>query len=131
LTIVKMTGFLFGLISNSCMTGHKLQGCVAQELFVNEWACHSNWSCVVSSGVTTMLGPHFRNRLSKDLSLCAMPEEMKRMLARFREAIGIKDLSDDGCEQLLQWEVDRMSRMGWKPQAMIESKKKRKCHPKS
>jgi len=110
--LVKMTGFQFGLISDSCTTGHKLQGHTAQELFVNKWACHSNWSCVVLSPATTMLGLCFQNRLSKDLSLCAMPEEMKRMLARFREEIGIKDLSDKDCKQLLQQQVDRMSRMG-------------------
>ena len=84
----------------------------AQELFVNEWAYHSNWSYVVSSRVTTMLGLHFRNRLSEDLSLYAMPEEMKRMLTRFRAEIGIKQLSDEDYQQLLQQEVDRMSHMG-------------------
>jgi len=56
---MKMTGFQFGLISNSCTTGHKLQGYTVQELFVNEWAYHSNWSYVVLSRVTTMLGLYF------------------------------------------------------------------------
>jgi len=41
-----------------------------------------------------------------------MPEEMKRMLAKFRGKIGTKDLSDDDHEQLLQQEADRMSCMG-------------------
>ena len=110
--MMKMTGFQFGLISNSCTTGHKLQGCTALELFVNEWAYHSNWSYVVLSRVTTMLGLYFRKPLDEDLTLYAMPEEMKRMLAKFREEICIKDLSDDNYNQLLQEEVGRMSCMG-------------------
>jgi hypothetical protein len=58
-TRVKMSGCQFGLISNACTTGHKLQGYTASELFVNEWAYHSNWPHVVVSRTTTMLGLFF------------------------------------------------------------------------
>lgn len=109
--LVKMSGSQFGLISNSCTTGHKLQGYTALELFVNEWAYHSNWTYVVLSRVRTMLGLFFRTPLSEDLSAYRMPEEMKSMLQGFRDKIGIKDLSDDDYNAFLRQEVDRMSRM--------------------
>ena len=109
--LVKMNGSQFSLISNSCTTGHKLQGYTALELFVNEWAYHSNWSHVVLSRVRTMLGLFFRTPLEEDLSLYEMPKEMKDMLAKFREEICIKDLSDDDYATLLQEEVARMDRM--------------------
>ena len=108
---VQMKGQQLGLISNSCTTGHKLQGYTALELFVNEWAYHSNWSYVVLSRVTTMLGLYFRKPLSTDLSSYAMPEEMKRMLQGFRESIGIKQLSDEDYLRLLQEDAARMTRM--------------------
>ena len=109
--LVKMTGWQFSLISNSCTTGHKLQGYMALELFVNKWAYHSNWLYVVLSQVTKMLGLFFQKPLSKDLSLYAMPEEMKEMLKKFREDICIKELSDDDYAMFLHEEVGRMSRM--------------------
>ena len=59
-----------------------------------------------------MLGSYFWKPLDEDLTLYAMPEEMKRMSAKFREEICIKDLSDNDYNKLLQEEVGRMSRMG-------------------
>jgi len=53
--LLKMTGFQFGLISSSCTTEHKLQGCTALKLFVCDWAYHPNWLQVVLSPAMAML----------------------------------------------------------------------------
>jgi hypothetical protein len=47
----KMKGMQFPLISNLCTTGHKLQGCGVDNLFVDEWFYGQNWPYVVLSRV--------------------------------------------------------------------------------
>ena len=69
------------VISNDATTGHKLQGCSVQNLFVHEWS-HTckNWIYVVLSRVKTRIGLFCRDRVPTNLSLYAVPEELEEMM---------------------------------------------------
>ena len=99
-TSVRMKGEQFPLISNSCTTGHKLQGCTVASILVNDWFYGSNWAYVVLSRVKTMAGLYLRQPLSTDLSKYKMSDDMKSMLKRFRDTISLQPLSDDDYQQL-------------------------------
>ena len=90
-----MKGNQFPLISNSCTTGHKLQGCTVDDILVNSWHYAANWVYVVLSRVRTMAGLYIREPLSKDLSKYKKPSAMKQMIESFKERIGMKMLSED------------------------------------
>ena len=66
--ITGMTGNQFPLISNSCTTGHKLQGCTCASILVNEWYYGANWPYVVLSRVKTRKGLHIRQLLDENLA---------------------------------------------------------------
>ena len=70
---VGVKGTQFPLISNSCTTGHKLQGCTVQSILANTWYYGANWAYVVLSCVKTMNGLHMRKPLSKDLKKYFQP----------------------------------------------------------
>ena len=85
----------FPLISNSCTTGHKLQGCTVASILANTWYYGANWAYVVLSRVKTMKGLHMRTPLSKDLSKYAKPDTMKRMLQGFKDSIAVTTIKDE------------------------------------
>ena len=51
-----MKGTQFPIISNSCTTGHKLQGYTVPKILVNDWYYGTNWAYIVLSRVKTMDG---------------------------------------------------------------------------
>ena len=53
-------GDQFPIISNSCTTGHKLQGCTVDTIIANDWYYGANWVYVVLSRVKTMSGLYIR-----------------------------------------------------------------------
>ena len=97
---VSISGTAFPIISNSCATGHKLQGCTVESLLVNDWYYGANWACVVLSRVRTMAGLCLRRPLSRDLTKYKKPETMKRMLKKFEETIAVNMLSPEEHEEL-------------------------------
>jgi hypothetical protein len=92
----------FPLVSNSCTTGHKLQGSACKSSLVNSFHYGQNWAYIVLSRVKTMTGLCIRETLSADLSLCAMAGEMVQMLEKLRSTCGPSMISDDGYEEMLR-----------------------------
>jgi len=82
----KMKGTQFPIVSNTCTTGHKLQGCTVKCLLANEWFYGANWVYVVLSRVKTLAGLFVAQELSLDLSKYAKPENMKKMIKGFAES---------------------------------------------
>ena len=99
---VTMAGQQFPLVSNSCATGHKLQGSTCKLSLVNAFHYGQNWAYDVLSRVKTMSGLYTRGKLSTDLSLHAMAGEMVRMLEKLRSTCGLSVISDDDCEEMLR-----------------------------
>ena len=99
---VGVQGIQFPLISNSCTTGHKLQGCTVESILANTWYYGANWAYVVLSRVKTMHGLHMRVPLSKDLKKYKKPEAMRRMLDDFHIKIPVQMLDEDEYIQLEQ-----------------------------
>ena len=97
---ISMKGLQFPVISNTCTTGHKLQGCTVDSILANDWFYGANWAYVVLSRVKTMAGLYLRKRLSRDLRKYAKPEEMKRMLQVFADTIQMEMLTDVEYETL-------------------------------
>ena len=97
---VAMKGRQFPIISNTCTTGHKLQGCTVDTTLANDWWYSANWVYVVLSRVRTMEGLYIAERLSHDLTKYAKPAEMKAMIKRFQQTISCDTLSDYDYEQM-------------------------------
>lgn len=93
--VAKMGGKQFPIISNTCTTGHKLQGCTVKELLCNAWHYTGNWAYVVLSRVKEMKGLHIRHRLTMDLKKYKMPQNMKDMLAAFEEKCALSQFTDE------------------------------------
>lgn len=91
---VSMQGTQFPLVSNSATTGHKLQGSTVKTLLVNDWRYQSNWVYVVLSRVKKMQGLFIRSPLSEDISKYDLPENMLRMIGRFKETQLVQTLPD-------------------------------------
>ena len=53
---VSMQGSQFPIVSNSCATGHTLQGCTVDKILINDFNHQKNWPHVVLSCVKTMNG---------------------------------------------------------------------------
>lgn len=100
--VVKMKGQQFTIISNSCTTGHKLQGCTLIEMLVNDFRYTVNWPYVVLSRVKTMNGLYLREKLSEDLKKYAMDPLMKQMLNDFRERSALATFSDQEYAQMMR-----------------------------
>ena len=96
----KMSGIQFPIISNSCTTGHKLQGCTVTALLANDWHYVGNWAYVVLSRVKTMAGLYLRQPLVTDLSKYAMSDNMKHMIHKFKQTCALQPLSDEDYEDL-------------------------------
>jgi hypothetical protein len=97
-----MVGQQFPLVSNSCATGHKLQGSTCKSLLVNTFHYGQNWAYVALSRVKTMSWLCIREKLSTDLSLCSMAGEMVQMLEKLRSACGSSMISDDAYEEMMR-----------------------------
>ncbi len=78
-----MQGLQFPFVSNTCTTGHKLQGATVDDILVNSWCYTKNWHYVVLSRVRTMKGLYLREPLSEDLSKYAKPQALDDMMQRF------------------------------------------------
>ena len=97
-----MKGTQFPLISNTCTTGHKLQGCTCDQLLVNAWHYGQNWAYVVLSRLRKMLGLYLREPLTLDLSKYAMSELMVKMLNKFRSKHLLTDITLEDYFELLE-----------------------------
>ncbi len=104
-----MSGVQFPIVSNSCRTGHKLQGCTLECLVVNDWHYGSNWAYGVLSRLKTMVGLYFRTPLSTNLERYEMKEDMLEMLEGFRASHSLADISDNHYGEL-QRKEDRWNR---------------------
>ena len=96
-----MKGIQFPVISNTCTTGHKLQGCTCSDLVVNEWHYGCNWAYVVLSRVKMMKGLFIRELLSYKLQKYEKPKEMKDMLDYFRSKCYFNILTDEDYERII------------------------------
>lgn len=99
-----MSGDQFPIISNSCTTGHKLQGYTADALLVNDWYYGQNWAYVVLSRVKTMAGLYLVKPLTNQLKKYEMPKNMIKMIQRHKEQIGIKPIDPEVYESMLATE---------------------------
>ena len=97
---VKISGNQFPVISNSCTTGHKLQGCTVELILANDWYYGANWAYVVLSRVKTMDGLFIHQHLSENLTKYEKPPAMKRMLASFAQKIAIQNLTEEEYDKI-------------------------------
>ena len=95
-----LRGTQFPIISNSCTTGHKLQGCTVEDILANDWNFGANWVYVVLSRVKTMAGLYIRQKLPLKLEKYAKSQEMKDMIRKFAETINYEAISDSEYKQL-------------------------------
>ena len=91
---VSLRGSQFPIISNSCTTGHKLQGCSLDEILVNDWCYQSNWAYVVLSRVRKMSGLYIRDPLTFDLKKYKKNQKLQDMLNKFGQSILIADITE-------------------------------------
>lgn len=89
----KMRGDQCPIISNSCTTGHKLQGCTVDSILVNDWHYGQNWAYTVLSRVKTMAGLYLRTLLTEDLEKYRMSPDMLAMLDQFRRDFSLSPIS--------------------------------------
>ena len=101
---VSMQGSQFPIVSNSCTTGHKLQGCTVDKILINDFNHQKNWPCVVLSRVKTMDGLCLRQKLSLDLEKHKMSPDMLKMLEHFRKNVLLEDLTEEQYERMIQEE---------------------------
>ena len=101
-----MKGRQFPIISNSCTTGHKLQGRIMDSILANDWYYGANWVYVVLSRVKTMKGLFIQKPLSKDLKKYEKPAAMKEMLKKFQETISVEMFTDEEYEQMAKHITD-------------------------
>jgi hypothetical protein len=100
---VSMRGTQFPIVSNSATTGHKLQGCSVDNIFVNDWHYGANWVYVVLSRVRTMNGLYMREPLSRDLRKYALKPEMAEMIDTFRQKLLLPSLSPEVYSRIKNW----------------------------
>ncbi len=98
--LVRMKGKQFPIISNSCTTGHKLQGCTVEEILINDFNYAVNGPYVVLSRVKTMAGLYLRQHLSMDLDKYRMSNNMLKMLQAFRGRCLLNELLDEEYENI-------------------------------
>ena len=89
-----MAGNQFPLISNSATTGHKLQGCTVDNLFVNDWHYQKNWPYVVLSRVRKMEGLIIGTMLTEKLEKYAMDPFKDQMLEDLQNRVGVTENID-------------------------------------
>ena len=81
----KMKATQIPILLNNATTGHKLQGCGVDHIFVHNWSYVTNWVYVMLSRVKTMQGLYARNKLTTDLSKYATKESYKAMIRKFKK----------------------------------------------
>ena len=99
--LVRMKLNQFPVVSNTCTTGHKLQGKTVDAIFAWEWNYTTNWPHVVLSRVKTMDGVCLRTKLDCDLQKCEVPQDLTDMIARFKQ-FEPEHLDLAACEQILE-----------------------------
>ena len=98
--VLQMKGRQFPLISNTATTGHKLQGCTVDNIYINDWWYKQNWAYVVLSRVTTSNGLFLKEKMSKDLKKYTKPREMRTMLDDLEKKVVCKQFSSQEYEQM-------------------------------
>jgi hypothetical protein len=74
-------------IINNATTGHKLQGCGIDILFIHGWVYVANWVYVMLSRVRTLNGLYMREPLSDDLSRYSVPQKLRAIIDTFRKKL--------------------------------------------
>jgi hypothetical protein len=98
---LKMKATQLPVLVNNATTGHKLQGCSVDNVFVHSWSMVRNWTYVMLSRVRTRAGLFCRHKLPKDLSKYAVPPALQRMLERFRGRCRPSYWSDEQYDDIL------------------------------
>jgi hypothetical protein len=80
---IEMRAIQIPLVVNNATTGHKLQGCGVDSLFVHNWSYVTNWVYVMLSRVKTYNGLFARKLLNEDITKYAVPESLKKMIRKF------------------------------------------------
>lgn len=81
----KMQATQVPILLNNATTGHKLQGCGVDEIFVHNWSYVTNWIYVMLSRVKTMDGLYARKELSLDITKYKLPQQYKKMVAKLQK----------------------------------------------
>ena len=88
---INLSGIQLPIISNDATTGHKLQGCSLEELFVSAWNYSKNWPYVVISRVKTRRGLFLKTKMAVSRSMSIQGKDYSpdhrliRMLKDFEE----------------------------------------------
>ena len=82
---VRMKALQLPIISNNATTGHKLQGCSIDKLFVHQWSNVKNWNYVVLSRVRRVSGLLSRFRLPANLDTYSIPEMLTEMISTMEQ----------------------------------------------
>jgi PIF1-like helicase len=83
--LVKIKTTQLPILVNNATTGHKLQGCGVEQLFVHQWNYTANWPYVMLSRVKTMDGLFLREELSTNLKKYEVPLSFTRLIKKFRQ----------------------------------------------
>ena len=81
---VDMKANIFPIVVNNATTGHKLQGCSVENLFVHNWHYSTNWPYVVMSRVKTIKGLFLRRPLLRDLKHFEVPKGYLSLIKKFK-----------------------------------------------
>jgi hypothetical protein len=81
--LIQMKANQVPILVNNATTGHKLQGCGVDTLFVHNWSYVRNWVYVMLSRVKKLCGLFARKPLSEDLSKYTVPDALKKMIQKF------------------------------------------------
>ena len=84
---LQMKAMQIPILVNNATTGHKLQGCGVQAIFVHGWSIVRNWAYVVLSRVRTLSGLYLREQLDSNLSNYAIPDQLQSLLRKFRGSL--------------------------------------------
>ena len=82
---IRMKAVQLPIIVNHATTGHKLQGCGVDDLFVHGWHYKTNWPYVMLSRVKTKMGLYARKKISADLTKYKTPRKLDKLISHFRK----------------------------------------------
>ena len=82
--ILNMKAIQIPLLINNATTGHKLQGCGIENLFIHSWSYVANWVYVMLSRVKTLNGLYLRQPLKSNLSCYAISPMLTTLITHFR-----------------------------------------------
>jgi hypothetical protein len=82
------------ILINNATTGHTLQGCGVDVLFVHGWQYVANWVYVMLSRVRTLNGLHIREPLDDNTNKYAMSPRLRVMIDQFRNQLSPASWTD-------------------------------------